>query len=614
MRCTSLPIRLTTTIILTISIFFQGFLVYPQDLVASEDITGVGGSSSVFVFRQSRKKPQAKSAGSFGYVSSRSNGRGAGVRTTNVRYVAATRKRSESRRKAAAAEVARNRAARATQQAKLSDTLTAKADTLMDQNQVDQAVDTYRQALKANPKNANATSGLSDALTAKGVAAAGDSAQMAGAQYLEEAVTLDPKNHVAYAKLGDIYAAGDQTERAVQDYEKAIAIDPTLTELYVPLGMAYLKTGDVAKAESYSTKADSAGTKSADALFLQGMVLYKQNKNPEALAAFEKVLALDPQYSSASYYQAACYDRMNQGDQSIAAYKKTVEKDPTYAPAWFDLGVAYYNAGDYNNAAAAYEQVVKLDPQNAQAHANLASTYRQLERYSDANKEYLAANQNGMNKDADLYSEWGYCLGKTNEWDKSVARLNTASELSPTAIDNSNAGWAYYNAGNEAKANKNDAKATENYDKGRASLEKATQQDPKLDAAFVNLGSTYNSLGEFQLAVTALTTALSLHNDWVIAINQLGVGYRGLKDFNNAISQFQRATTIDVNNTFGLYNLSEAYFASGNKKDAKKVQDRLKRIDPTLATRLDNVFSGKVIIDDTRRKIENKIKIPRLPF
>jgi tetratricopeptide (TPR) repeat protein len=522
MRLNSFPIRSVITFVVSFSIVSSGLAVFPQDLVASEDILS-GGGSSVFVFRQSRKKPQVKAAGGFGYVGARGAGRSGGGRITNVRYVAATKKRSETRRKANASVTARNRAAQVNQKIKLSNTLTAKADALMDQNQVDQAIETYRQALKTNPKNAEASSGLSDALTAKGVEVAGDSAKMEGAQYLEEAVQLDSKNAVAYSKLGDIYTAGEQTERGVQNYEKALIADPTLTDVYVPLGMAYLKSGDIAKAETYAAKADAAGSKSADAAMLRGLVYYKQNKNSEALASFEKALSIDPQNSSARYYEAACYDRLNQNDQSIAAYKKTVEEDPTYAPAWFDLGVAYYNAGDYNNAAEAYQQAIKYDPDNAQAHANLASTYRQLERYSDANVEYLAANQ-GIKNDPDMYSEWGYCLGKTNEWDKSVARLETASELSPTAVDNSNVGWAYYNAGNAAKANKDDEKAKENYEKGKVSLEKAVQQDPKLDAAQLNLGSTYNSLGEFQLAVAVLTTALSLHNDWVIAINQLGVG------------------------------------------------------------------------------------------
>jgi len=384
--------------------------------------------------------------------------------------------------------------------------------------------------------------------------------------------------------------------------------------VYVPLGLAYLKVGNLAKAEEFSTKADSAGAGSADAAFLRGMVLYKQNKNQEALTAFQKTLSIDPNYSAANYYQAATYDRLNQNDQSIAAYKKTVQSDPEYAPAWYDLGVAYYNAGDYNNAAEAYQQTIKYDPENAQAHANLASTYRQQEKYPEANAQYKEAEDHGIKNDPNLYNEWGYCLGKTKEWDKSEARLQEARQIGNSAVDDSNVGWAYNNAGSEAKAKNDDAAAKANYEQSKVYLQRAIQEDPKLDAAALNLGSTYNGLGEYQAAVAILNTAIGLRPDWVLAINQLGVGYRGAGDLGSAISQFQRATTLDTNNVFGLFSLGEAYNANHDKKNAKKIQDRLRKIDPTVASRLDAVFSGKALIDEGKRKVENTIKIPRIPY
>jgi superkiller protein 3 len=419
---------------------------------------------------------------------------------------------------------------------------------------------------------------------------------------------------VAYAKLGEIFTMGEQTERGIMNYEKALAANPALTEVYVPLGLAYLKVGNISKADEFSVKADGAGSSGADAQYLHAMVLYKQNKNAEALAAFQKTLTIDPNYSAARYYEAATYDRLNQSDQSIASYKRTVQTDPEFAPAWFDLGVAYYNAADYNNAANAYQQSIKYDPSNAEAHANLASTYRQQEKYAEANAEYKQAEALGMKTDPNLYNEWGYCLGKTNEWDKSAARLMTARELGQSAVDNSNVGWAYYNAGSQAKAKNDDAAAKANYELSKAFLQKAVEQDAKLEAAYLNLGSTYNGLGEFQLAVSVLNIAVGLRPNWVLALNQLGVGYRGAGDLASAISQFQRATTLDGNNIFGLFNLGEAYNASGNKKEAKKIQDRLRRIDPSVASRLDAVFNGKAVVDETKRKIENKIKIPRIPY
>ena len=280
--------------------------------------------------------------------------------------------------------------------------------------------------------------------------------------------------------------------------------------------------------------------------------------------------------------------------------------------AWFDLGVIYYNKGDYNNAMNAYQQSLRVDNTNAQAHANLASTFRQMERYPEANAEYKQAEANGM-KTPDLYSEWGFCLGKTSEWDKSVARLETAQTMSPTAIDDTNVGWAYYNAGQADKAKKNDAAAQANLTNCKTSLQKAVQKDPNLDAAYLNLGATDNSLGDHDDAVVALNQAVKLHNDWVLALNQLGLAYRGTNSLALALAQFDRVVTIDGNNVMGLFNLGSAQYANGDKKNAKKTQDRLRKLNPSLADQLGNIIAG-VVVDEAGRQIRKRIRIPGIPF
>jgi tetratricopeptide (TPR) repeat protein len=601
-----LRVRRHLSLLLSISAFLS-ILPCPrgvnaQDLVASED---VAGGSSAFVFRESRKKPQAHFAGVRVVMTSGASGRSS---KSNAQIAAIAQKRRLD------AIAARKRAAvaAANRKIKLSNTLTAKAEEFLDNNQTDSAITNFREALVQHPANTRASEGLSNALTAKGIENAGDTNNEAALMYFNEAAKYDKKNEVAYAKIGAIYDAKGQKNDAITNYEKALAINPQFSTLYPPLGILYMDSGEIAKAENYLNKADAAGIDTADTRFLHGMVHFKNNQNAEALAAFDHTLELDVRYADAKYYRGQTLDRMGQQDQAIAAYKDTLETVPNSAPASFDLGVAYYNQGDYNNAAVAYQNAIRIEPDNAQAHANLASTYRQLERFSDANGEYKLAS-NSI-KTADLYNEWGYCLGKTNEWDKSVARLKTATEISPDAIDNSNVGWAYYNAGNSLAADKNDAGAKENYELAKTYSQKATEQDPKLDAAYLNLGSTHNKLGEFQEAVIVLRTALGLHSNWVLAINQIGLGYRGMNDLVTAIATFKQAVDLDGNNTFGLYNLGEAYFASGNKKEAKKINDRLRKLDPALASQLDNVIAGR-IIDATRQKIEQKIpKVPRIPF
>jgi len=366
------------------------------------------------------------------------------------------------------------------------------------------------------------------------------------------------------------------------------------------------------KADLYLAKAESSGTDTADARFARGIILYRQGKNAEALTYFDRIIAAAPQNAVAYYHRGVVYDRLKESDKSIASFKQSIRFDPANALAWFDLGVIYYNNGDYNNALTAYKETIKIDNANAKAHANLASTYRQLERYPEANAEYKIAAET-IKDDADLYSEWGFCLGKTNEWDKAAARLETARSLSPSAIDDTNAGWAYYNQALIDKQNKKEAEAAKNLASAKASHQRAVQKDPKLDAAYMNLGSTQNSLGEHDDAVVSLNKANSLHSDWPIALNQLGLAYRGTDNLPLALAQFNRVVTLDGNHIMGLFNLGSTQYATGDKKGAKKTQERLKKLNPTMAERLGNVIAGR-LIDEGIRRIRNKIRIPGIPF
>jgi tetratricopeptide (TPR) repeat protein len=378
----------------------------------------------------------------------------------------------------------------------------------------------------------------------------------------------------------------------------------------LPAGLAYAKSGNTAKADLYLGKAEAAGIDTSDAKFVQIDALESQKKYPEALAALDKIIRAEPQNGEAYYRRASIYDDMDQTDKAIEAYKEAARISPANSLPWFDLGTIYYNKGDYNNSEKAYLEAIKIDPTSAQAHANLASVYRQKEKFPEANAEYKKAEELGM-KTPDLYSEWGYCLGQTKEWDKSTARLETARSISPTAVDDNNAGWGYYNAAQADKQAKNDAAAKQKLEKSKTSFTSATQKDPKLDAAYVNLGSTHNSLGEYDQAVAALNQANQLHSDWVVALNLLGVADRGQNNLTMALQVLNRSVNLDGNNIVGLFNLGSTQNAAGDKKGAKKTQDRLKKISPELANQLGGIIAGKIIEAGTN---EIKKKIFKIPF
>lgn len=601
--------------------FAQAFVIYilvfsmlivpaparANDIVPTDDIVG---GASVFVFRGSSKKPQEKLGTVRGF-----RGGGGGARSSKPRIatqIASSRKKKADAKKARAAELARIRARERVARMKQSNTFAAKGETQLDSGDINGAITSFRESIKLNAKNTEAINGLSEALTAKGIETAGEANNEDALPFLNEAVKLDPKNEAAFAKIGEIHDSKGRNAEAIANYEKALAIDANFTSVYLPLGLAHAEAKNYVEAEAYLGKAEAAGLATTEANLARADIFTKQGRTQEAVAMLDRVIAAEPTNASAVYQRAAALDKAGQAEQAMAGYQKTVQIDPNYGAAWYEIGVAAYNKGDYPNALIAYQNVARIEPANYTAQANLASTYRQLEQYSQANAAYAAAEP-GNTKNADHYSEWGFCLGKVNEWDKSVARLLTAREISPTAVDNTNLGWAYYNAAKVDQKNGNEEAAKAKFELARTYLNTAVQQDPKLDAAYMNLGSTSNELGDHQGAVNALNTALSLHADWVIAMNQLGVGYRGLNNLALALSTFNRVVALDGNNLKGLFGLGEAQNASGDKKGAKKTQDRLKKLNPELANLLGNVIAGK-LIDAGKNELKKKIKIPGIPF
>jgi tetratricopeptide (TPR) repeat protein len=612
-RINNLGSQRAFAVLIVYSMLVTLFGVFPADVQASGDLVptdDLSGGASVFVFRKSRKQPQERGA-----VKSFRSAAGAVKRRESLKaQIETARKRKAEQARARAAAIARARARERNARLKLSNTLAERAEAQMSRGEIAGAMVNFRESLKLNPANKEAAEGLSSALTAFAIETAGPGNNAAAIPYLEEAVKLDPQNAAAYAKLGDLYDAAGQNEKALTAYRNAVRLDPEFTAVYLPFGLALAEAGNAAEAEEYLAKAKAAGFESPESRLAYALILADKGRYAEALEIYDQIIATEPGNAAAWYQKGAVLAKSGDLDKAVAAYRQAVALEPTLASAWFDLGVILFNRDDYNGALTAYQRVVELEPQNYRAQFYLASTFRLLERYQEANAHYKLAEP-GFKNNPDLYSEWGFCLGKTNEWDKSIERLNTARELSPGAVDNNNTGWGYYNAARADKAAKRDQQATVKLELGKQYLEKAIAEDPAMEAAYLNLGATNNSLGDFEAAAKYLKKALELNRDWIIAINQLGLAYRGANDLSNALAMFQRATTLDGNNVFGLYNLGEVYYLTGNKKEARKVQDRLQRLNPAMAGRLGDVLSGKIAIDAAKQKIESKVpKIPRIPF
>lgn len=582
--------------------FFTVFLIWvflissfpnkAQDLVPSTDITG---GSSVFVFKNSRKSKQKKVA--FSSKQKRSAAQSRASRRKIVRQSNTVARANQDKRPTK--RVDPQTLARMTPQIKTlprqeaSLIFAGAGEYFLERDDIEQAIGFFKESITLDDTHNFGKLGLSDAYTRKGNEHLDNDENDKAKSYFEEALKYDDKNSTAYAGLGEIYDSLDQDKEAIENYEKALQLNAELTELYVPLGVMYYQQGEIAKSEEYLTKALAVNPNDAETQYFLGLIRYKQNRMDDALTALRRSIEIEPENAEANYYLGEVYDKLGNNRGAIASYQKATQLNPKYVDAWFDLAVAQYNNEDYDGAVESYQKVIALKNDYWIAHANLGDAYRLKNEYAKAEGSYRIATAR-LKDDSELYSKFGYVLGRQGKWKPSIDQLTNAVNLDPNGFDYANIGWAYYNSAQGNLRFKREAEAKEDLRQGKAALEKAVQMSPKNDAAFLNLGITLIDLEEYKDAADALENANKLRKDWLPALNELGIAYRKLGKLDEAIRQFRKAVDVDNRFAAGYYNLGEALYRNRKQADAKKMVDKLKPLNPSLARQLEFVISAPI--------------------
>jgi len=322
-----------------------------------------------------------------------------------------------------------------------------------------------------------------------------------------------------------------------------------------------------------------------------------EKRYEDARLALSESTKMDAAMPEAHISLGEALDKLDRDEEAVAEFKKALDLQQDYFEALFNLGVVNYERGNYEEAVANYLKATKIRNDSGEAHANLADAYRQLKRYGEANGSYDLAviflKQKDAEKiDAELYSNWGFCLGKVMKWDSAIVRLNEAIAKSDDYIDHTNLGWAYYNSAQIDLKSKRPAEAKAKLLQAKNALQNALAKNQNFAPANLNLGITLTDLGEYQAAVEVLKRANDARKNWLFATNELGIAYRKLNDYPKAIEQFEKAVALNDKYAYGFYNLGEAQFRSGKVKEAKKTHEKLRKLDRNLANVLEILIVG----------------------
>jgi tetratricopeptide (TPR) repeat protein len=229
----------------------------------------------------------------------------------------------------------------------------------------------------------------------------------------KEAVTsfqARPDDHASHYNLGNLYLAGGDPKKAIDEYGISSRLRPDSVPPLVNASMAYYALGEKEKAEESLRRAVKIAPENVAARLNLGMLLGEMGKEKEAEKEFRAAAKADPKSAQAAYNlcvvtskdrvdealkwcrkatnlrpeeprygytYAFVLDRKGETAKAIPVLRKIVDRNQPYSPAYVMLGTIYEKQGKTGEAKKVYRKAANNaelpEPDRAQFRDKLQS-------------------------------------------------------------------------------------------------------------------------------------------------------------------------------------------------------------------------------------------------
>jgi cellulose synthase operon protein C len=200
----------------------------------------------------------------------------------------------------------------------------------------------------------------------------------------QEALKKDPKNAQAY--LGLAIVSADGFDGKAEDYAgRALVLDPKLAEAHEFAANLALENADTEHAIAQADEALALSSDALDAMAIHAAIELLADRSPDAW--LDKVRTVNPGYGEA-YARVAHYLELNYRFEDAIVYdRKAVEADPKYWPARSQLGVSLMRMGQEDEPFKQLEMCYN----NGYRDAETVNSLRLLDSY----KNFVTYKENG---------------------------------------------------------------------------------------------------------------------------------------------------------------------------------------------------------------------------
>jgi tetratricopeptide (TPR) repeat protein len=248
---------------------------------------------------------------------------------------------------------------------------------LLGEGKGDDAAVAFRKATEMNPTFREAFGGLGECLHAKG--------DTEGAlQAYQKVIALCPDEPKAQFNFGQLLYEKNDLDGAIAAYRKYTVLAPNDADGYARLAFPLEDKGDLDGAAAAYKKALNINPRFTDAHINLGHLLEKRNDVKAAEASFRSAVSLQPQNPLALSGLGRALTAQKRIDEALKCLQKASELDPGNAGIWIDYGNATRAAGDGTKAIGMYKRAIERDPTDPEAYLALAETQREIGAVNDA--------------------------------------------------------------------------------------------------------------------------------------------------------------------------------------------------------------------------------------
>ncbi len=254
------------------------------------------------------------------------------------------------------------------------------------------------------------------------------------ADSFRQALKADPRFLHGRINLGRALLLMDDMDGAIAQFQEVLRADPNLAEVHNLLGNIHLERGNLQGAEHEFRRALEIAPDGTDVHNSLGILYERMGRDDQALEEYEKVIAVDPDYAEGFNNIGLVHRRRGDPRRAIELFRKAIEADADFPGSYNNMGLAWQDLGDLTEARRSFERGLQVDEDNAVILNNLG-TVDLAEGALEAARQRFEAAIDAEPDYASAYNNLGAVLGMLERPEEAFEQYLKAVELDPNYTD-----------------------------------------------------------------------------------------------------------------------------------------------------------------------------------